>query len=423
MCGHGLLAQQVGECARHPFGQPAGVDEDQRRAVLGNQFSQAFVDLAPGVERHHRLERRAGNFDGEIALALMAGIDDLTFAVADADQEMRDGLDRLDGGREADADQTIAAQRRQALQRHGEMGAALVAGDGVDLVDDDAAGGGQHLAAGLGAEQHVEQLRRGDDDVRRLAPHALALRRGRVAGADDRSDFNVGQATLAQRFANPGQRKLEVLVDVVGEGLERRDVHDLRLVRQRAGDALAHEVVDRRHERGQRLAGAGRRRDQDVAPGLDRRPGFRLRCGRRCERALEPRVHRLMEQRLFDLCQHRVNTDGRLWPGIGTLPEYGWEGGAFNANSRDIGETPVNRWPRGLAPALKRGVSQMPLGLIAFAAACAFVGIGLYINIAEQPARLGLAPSAMMKEWTPSNRRGFILLTALALLAAIFGVR
>ena len=61
----------------------------------------------------------------------------------------------------------------------------------------------------------------------------------------------------------------------------------------------------------------------------------------------------------------------------------------------------------------------MPLGLIAFAAACAFVGIGLYINITEQPARLGLAPSAMMREWTPSNRRGFILLTALALLAAI----
>ena len=61
----------------------------------------------------------------------------------------------------------------------------------------------------------------------------------------------------------------------------------------------------------------------------------------------------------------------------------------------------------------------MPLGLIAFAAACAFVGVGLYINIAEQPARLGLAPSAMMREWTPSNRRGFILLSALALLAAI----
>ncbi|MBV8745004.1 MAG: DUF1772 domain-containing protein [Xanthobacteraceae bacterium] len=61
----------------------------------------------------------------------------------------------------------------------------------------------------------------------------------------------------------------------------------------------------------------------------------------------------------------------------------------------------------------------MPLGLIAFAAACAFVGVGLYINIAEQPARLGLAPSAMMREWTPSNRRGFILLSALALLSTI----
>src|SRR5262249_52948751 len=95
-------------------------------------------------------------------------------------------------------------------------------------------------------------------------------------------------------------------------------------------------------------------------------------------------------------------------------------GGAFNANPRDTDMTLVNpvAQHRGL-PQIETRSSQMPLGLIAFAAACAFVGIGLYINIAEQPARLGLAPSAMMREWTPSNRRGFIPLTVLALLAAI----
>jgi hypothetical protein len=58
-------------------------------------------------------------------------------------------------------------------------------------------------------------------------------------------------------------------------------------------------------------------------------------------------------------------------------------------------------------------------GLSAFAVACAFVGATLYISMVEQPARLGLAPRAMMHEWTPSNRRGFVLLAALAIVSTI----
>ncbi len=58
-------------------------------------------------------------------------------------------------------------------------------------------------------------------------------------------------------------------------------------------------------------------------------------------------------------------------------------------------------------------------GLIAFALACAFVGAALYINTVEQPARLGLQPRAMVKEWTPSNRRGFVMTSALALIASL----
>lgn len=61
----------------------------------------------------------------------------------------------------------------------------------------------------------------------------------------------------------------------------------------------------------------------------------------------------------------------------------------------------------------------MQLGLFAFAVASAFLGAVLYINIVEQPARLGLAPRAMVQEWTPSNRRGFLMLAALAILSAI----
>jgi hypothetical protein len=58
-------------------------------------------------------------------------------------------------------------------------------------------------------------------------------------------------------------------------------------------------------------------------------------------------------------------------------------------------------------------------GLFAFAAACACFGAALYINVVEQPARLTLDNSAMMREWTPSNRRGFVLVSALAIISAL----
>jgi Domain of unknown function (DUF1772) len=58
-------------------------------------------------------------------------------------------------------------------------------------------------------------------------------------------------------------------------------------------------------------------------------------------------------------------------------------------------------------------------GLFAFAAACAFFGAALYINVVEQPARLALDAKSMVREWAPSNRRGFVLLSSLAVVSAI----
>jgi hypothetical protein len=58
-------------------------------------------------------------------------------------------------------------------------------------------------------------------------------------------------------------------------------------------------------------------------------------------------------------------------------------------------------------------------GLFAFAAACAFFGAALYINVVEQPARLALDERSMLREWRPSNRRSFVLLSAFAIISAI----
>jgi hypothetical protein len=63
----------------------------------------------------------------------------------------------------------------------------------------------------------------------------------------------------------------------------------------------------------------------------------------------------------------------------------------------------------------------MIIGSLALAAAGAFTGASLYVNFVEQPARLALSDDALIKEWEPSDHRGFILLAGLAAIAALFG--
>jgi hypothetical protein len=76
----------------------------------------------------------------------------------------------------------------------------------------------------------------------------------------------LGQA--ADLFA----RLRQVLVDVGGERLERRDVHDPDFVRQRPIERLEQQLVERDQERGERLARAGRRGDQGIGAGPNRLP-------------------------------------------------------------------------------------------------------------------------------------------------------
>jgi hypothetical protein len=61
----------------------------------------------------------------------------------------------------------------------------------------------------------------------------------------------------------------------------------------------------------------------------------------------------------------------------------------------------------------------MRAALLAFAAACCYFGASLYVTLVEQPARLTLGTGAMVREWTPSHRRGFVMLSSLALIAAV----
>ena len=119
------------------------------------------------------------------------------------------------------------------------MRAALRSGDGVNFVEDQRLHVAQHFAAAFGSEQDEERFGRGDQNVRRVLHHLQALGRGRVAGADGGADRREQNSLFGGEIGDAGQRDVEILLNVVREGLQWRDVENLGVIAELAGAGLS----------------------------------------------------------------------------------------------------------------------------------------------------------------------------------------
>ncbi len=256
----------------------ARVGEDERGAKGLQQLAQ-FLQHARGGVTGGRIgiaaQRRK---DLHNRLLRLGRRDDLARPPRPG-QEFSHRCQRRDGCRKTDAAQRLRDELREPLRAHHQVRPALVLRQGMNLVDDEEAPLRQRRHPRVLAEQDGETLRRGDQDVRRLAPLRRPFLGRRVAGAH--AHAHIVKAELRQRST-------DVLLQIVSQRAQGRDINRDDPVRQRPLLLQLREMIKNPQKRRQSLPTPRRRTDQDRPPGHDVPDRLHLNIGRCLELAPEP---------------------------------------------------------------------------------------------------------------------------------------
>jgi hypothetical protein len=297
MCARDLPLGKLVQAQRQPLGETAVVDEHDGRPMRLDEPQDLRVDRRPdragavlgadvhllAVRRDRMRQRRRRaqlaqvlNRHDHLEVELLARprVDELD--LTPAGHEAADLLERPLRRRKPDPLDRVLGQRLQALDADRHVRAPLRARNGVYLVQDQGLDARQHLV-GLRGQHQKQRLGRRDQDVGRLLQELTAFALRGVARPHGDSHVRLDSRE------GPAQ----VPLDVVVQGLERRDVEDAQAVARRGAQPV--QGVEKRR---QRLARARRGLDHHMPAGCDRRPAELLRRRRRVERLLEPAPRR-----------------------------------------------------------------------------------------------------------------------------------
>ena len=310
---HELFAGELVDARRQALGEASRVDEDDRRAMRLDQLEQARIDRGP----------------------------DAVAGPAASPPPRRVATCPRPGPRRAPPSSSAGRRRRSPPRGRRRRGIAPTSSSGRCVADRPMRCGSTFVSAHsrsrlsarweprlVAATEWIsstmtqrtdarmrraalvsskyERFRRGDEDVRRMALHRAPGVSGCVAGADGRVDVGRRPRPMPRAAADAHQRRPQVAVDVVGEGLHRGHIKDataLPLRRHRLG----HEAVEAPEEGGQRLAAAGRGGHERVPPGGHLLPAALLDVGRPGEGGAEPVPSRRREE--VERRPHAIKSD------------------------------------------------------------------------------------------------------------------
>jgi hypothetical protein len=273
-----IVGQEEGEGEAEPFGGGAGGGEGEGGLGLLDGVDDGVGDAAGVVAG-------GGEGEGRVDFQAMDAADGVgnDGAGATATEELGDGVGGLGSGGEADALEGVGGAGLEAFEGEGEEGAALVFGEGVDLVDDDRLGL-EAVAPGLLGEQAAERLGSGEEQVWAAAGHAGAVGGRGVAGAD----FHANPVGGGEGGVESFEGFFEVAKDVAAEGAEGGNVDGEDGVGEFAAVGAGAELGEDGEEGGEGFPGAGGGEDEDVAAVEGAAPSELLGLGGGVEVAVKP---------------------------------------------------------------------------------------------------------------------------------------